>query len=250
MAELSGQSRVDVITEIKSDPFGPVGGLYNIKTHLHQMHAVAGADMLWSTNTMEARPLSPPEYRARSELEASSSNRRFIPLSPPRASKSPMRRARSQVPTPPKPPELVANISKQTTDNESNNEWKHPNRPTDTKSGVMGNTLRNCVVRTANPAKAQTPEGGLAVVPLHPVSRKQISDSGDCTTNPRLPSIDEHSNTDLNEARRDPRWLATSTRKLNSQDARSLRSVVGSRNDGVEYKRSQFYRRAGDGISK
>ncbi|KAJ0173915.1 hypothetical protein K1T71_010061 [Dendrolimus kikuchii] len=73
IAELSGESVMDVVADIKADPFGATAGIYNIKTHLHQLQAVPGADLLWSSNALEPRAWSPPEYRAKSEGEGSSS---------------------------------------------------------------------------------------------------------------------------------------------------------------------------------
>ncbi|XP_047526137.1 serine/threonine-protein kinase par-1-like [Pieris napi] len=69
IAELSAQNFLDIVAQIKAEPFGSTAGLYNIKTHLHQMQAASGLDLLWSSNTTEPRPASPPEYRAKYELK-------------------------------------------------------------------------------------------------------------------------------------------------------------------------------------
>ncbi|XP_004924248.1 hormonally up-regulated neu tumor-associated kinase homolog A [Bombyx mori] len=67
ISELCGQTIMDVVAQIKADPFGSTAGMYNIKAHLFNMRALPGTDLLWSPNSIEARPLSPPEYRAKQE---------------------------------------------------------------------------------------------------------------------------------------------------------------------------------------
>lgn len=62
ISDLSGETVMDVAAQIKADPFGALGGMYNIKTHLHQLQAVPGVDLLWSS-TQEPRPATPPEYK-------------------------------------------------------------------------------------------------------------------------------------------------------------------------------------------
>ncbi|RVE40223.1 hypothetical protein evm_015126, partial [Chilo suppressalis] len=77
ISELSGQTFMDVVAQIKADPFGAIAGIYNIQTHLHQMTTMSGADLLWSSNTQEARPLTPPEYLAKNEEAEASSSKTF-----------------------------------------------------------------------------------------------------------------------------------------------------------------------------
>ncbi|KPJ10403.1 Serine/threonine-protein kinase par-1 [Papilio machaon] len=230
VAELCGQTKVDVITQIKADPFGPVAGIYNIKTHLHLMHSVAGADMLWSTNTVEARPLSPPEYRVRTDLEASSSSRRFFGHSPPRGSKSPIRRMTT---LPPKPPDIKV----QTGPKPSAVYTKAS--PT---TAIPKDILRQRIIdRKVEKAKAnesakknpteRSSKTSNQMAPAHFISNKIIVyDSGDCTMNSRLPSITEHSSTDVGERREaKAAHLAPCTNTL-------------------DYRRADFYRRAGDAL--
>ncbi|CAK1553109.1 unnamed protein product [Leptosia nina] len=69
IAELNSQSFLDIVAEIKAEPFGATAGMYNIKTHLHQIQTASGPDLLWSSNTTEPRPQSPPEYRAKYDLQ-------------------------------------------------------------------------------------------------------------------------------------------------------------------------------------
>ncbi|XP_045452548.1 hormonally up-regulated neu tumor-associated kinase homolog A-like [Melitaea cinxia] len=67
ISELCGQTFMDVVAHIKADPFGAIAGMYNIKTHLHQLQSTSIADLLWSANPQEPRPQTPPEYRAKYE---------------------------------------------------------------------------------------------------------------------------------------------------------------------------------------
>ncbi|XP_013137499.1 PREDICTED: MAP/microtubule affinity-regulating kinase 4-like isoform X2 [Papilio polytes] len=242
VAELCGQTKVDVISQIKADPFGPVAGIFNIKTHLHLMHSVAGADMLWSTNTVEARPLSPPEYRVRSELEASSS-RRFFGHSPPRGSKSPIRRMTT---LPPKPPDIKIQGPK--------------------PSAVFTKPITTCIpkdilrqriidrkiekvkaieVAKKNPVE-QSPKTN-QMVPAHFISNKIIVyDSGDCTMNSRLPSITEHSSTDVcerREGREGREGRAARAHKPHEERARPPPCP-----NALDCRRADFYRRAGDAM--
>ncbi|CAK1584945.1 unnamed protein product [Parnassius mnemosyne] len=247
VSELCGQTKIDVITQIKADPFGPIAGIYNIKTHLHQMHAVAGTDMLWSTNTVEPVPVTPPEYRAKTEQDATTSNRRFINTpSPSRASKSPNRRM-STVPLKPPDTKLFTvgprpngTIVKQSLISENAREVSRQNLD----EGKILEKQKTC----NEPKKYQTNQSPRRGSLSHYVPKKSIVvyDSGDCTLSSRLPRINEHSNTDLNDTKINSRGFARSpsVRKLNIQSERANSCT----NNGGEYKRSQFYRRAGDGL--
>lgn len=76
----------------------------------------------------------------------------------------------------------------------------------------------------------------------------KVYDSGDCGLNPRLPSIEEHSNTDFNEkqaAKNKPR--TPFMRKVNLDDDRRLSSCPNRMGDG---KRPDFYRRGSDTLTK
>lgn len=55
-----------MVAELKADPYGSVGGIYNIKTHTTQL-ANAGSDMLWTNSPdTQTRPVSPPIYHPHS----------------------------------------------------------------------------------------------------------------------------------------------------------------------------------------
>ncbi|CAG5055767.1 unnamed protein product [Parnassius apollo] len=249
VSELCGQTKIDVITQIKADPFGPIAGIYNIKTHLHQMHAVAGTDMLWSTNTVEPAPVTPPEYRAKTEQEATTSNRRFITTpSPSRASKSPNRRM-STVPLKPPDPKLCmvgprpnGTVVKKSLISENTREVSRPNLD----EGKVVEKQKTC----NEPKKYQTNQSPRRGSLSHYVSKKSIAvyDSGDCTLSSRLPRINEHSNTDLSDTKIKSRGFSRSpsVRKYNIQSER----INSYTNSGGEFKRSQFYRKAGDGLPR
>lgn len=79
-------------------------------------------------------------------------------------------------------------------------------------------------------------------------SMYKVYDSGDCGLDPRLPSIDEHSSTDLNDkqtAKNKPR--TPFMRKVNLDDDRRLSSCPNRMGDG---KRPDFYRRGSDTLTK
>ncbi|XP_034835039.1 serine/threonine-protein kinase MARK2-like [Maniola hyperantus] len=80
LSELSGQPVMDVVAHIKADPFGAIAGMYNIKSHLHQLQASTGVELLWSANAQEPRPLTPPTYLAKCEQDPCTS-RLSLPLS-------------------------------------------------------------------------------------------------------------------------------------------------------------------------
>lgn len=55
-----------MVAELKADPYGSVGGMYNIKTHTTQLQN-AGSDMLWTNSPdTQPRPVSPPIYHPHS----------------------------------------------------------------------------------------------------------------------------------------------------------------------------------------
>lgn len=76
----------------------------------------------------------------------------------------------------------------------------------------------------------------------------KIYDNGDCGLDPRLPSIDEHSNTDFNDKQIAKNKSRTPfMRKVNLDDDRRLSSCPNRMGDG---KRPDYYRRGGDTLTK
>ncbi|XP_073953188.1 uncharacterized protein isoform X1 [Choristoneura fumiferana] len=254
ISELCGQPIMDVVAQIKAEPFGAVAGIYNIKTHLQQMQNLPAVDLLWSSVLLEPTPSTPPEYKVlgdldRSEIVASSSKAPTPPLSvsPPRTNGVPKKippktqetstklvlnkslalnpprtttSTASQVREPPKlhtkPPELKPDLSK--IRSQLNPFFTSMNRPVSTLYGVK-----------------------------KPIFK--VYDSGDCGLDPRLPSIDEHSNTDLDDPRKTRSKIVKTqyVKKVSLEDDRPLR-LNSCPNRVVDTKRSEFYRRAGDGL--
>ncbi|XP_063830890.1 uncharacterized protein LOC135080135 isoform X2 [Ostrinia nubilalis] len=238
ISELCGQTVMDIVAQIKADPFGCVAGIYNIKTHLHQMQAVPGAELLWSSNTQEPRPLSPPEYHAKYEAEASeaaSCSKIFTPL----ASLPNKSQFKPRQPTPPndvQPPEhKIPHVP--AVQMPQNNSMTKPTQKPDH-------------MRTVKRQPVQSPR--FSMRPLssnftlkNPVYK--VYDNGDCGLDPRLPSIDEHSNTDLNDKKIVRKGTRTAcVRKVNLEEERPRLNSCPTRNG--EAKRTEFYRRGGDGL--
>ncbi|KAG6438728.1 hypothetical protein O3G_MSEX000174, partial [Manduca sexta] len=177
ISELCGMTITDVAAEIKADPFGAVAGIYNIKAHLHQMHA-APHDLLWSATNQEPRPATPPEYKPKPE----GTNIR------------PLFQQLKQQPINPKPQETASKTVQ-----------------TEKSTGS---------VRSSGYGK--------------PVFK--VYENGD-GQGPRLPIIDEHGNV---EAVRSPY-----VRKVSLENERQrLNSCPVKIGD----KRTEFYRKAGDGL--
>ncbi|XP_053614704.1 serine/threonine-protein kinase MARK2-like [Plodia interpunctella] len=174
IAELSGRSVIDVVAEVKADPFGAIAGIYNIKTHLHQTQ-VPG-DLLWSANMMEPRPASPPEYQARDHSVA-------LPISKPivRRSTSPPKTAIKPKLEPPKTINRIPTVS-----------------PKPVK-------IQEQAVR--RPPTLSRPTS--ASYEKKPVTSY---DNGDCGFDSRLPSITEHSSIDLSEQKNARRFTRSSAR--------------------------------------
>ncbi|XP_045501739.1 MAP/microtubule affinity-regulating kinase 3-like [Colias croceus] len=196
ISELCGQSFLDIVAQIKAEPFGTTAGIYNIKTHLHQMQAASGPDLLWSSSTQEPRPVSPPEYHAKYEIDTPISN---------------------------SVPSIAKFVQARHLDNQRITP-KHSSEATVSKTED-----------TKQSSKISRP---LSMFGLRkPVFR--VYENGDGLDR-RLPSINEHSNPDLND-------------KKNKKELKPP-----ARNEGVrlnscpnkvsDVKRSEFYRRAGDGL--
>ncbi|KAL0820095.1 hypothetical protein ABMA28_006040 [Loxostege sticticalis] len=242
ISELCGQTVMDVVAQIKADPFGSMAGIYNIKTHLHQMQAVPGAELLWSSNTQEPRPASPPAYHAKYEADpfenSASSSKIFTPLNS-LPNKNQFNKPRQATP----PTDVIQTP-----------EQKIPHVPS-VQMPQNNSTTRPIQkpehLRTAKRQPVQSPR--FSMRPLsgnynlkNPVYK--VYDSGDCGLDPRLPSIDEHSNTDLNDPKKIVRKTTRTAcvRKVNLEEDRPRLNSCPNRNG--EAKRTEFYRRGGDGL--
>lgn len=157
IGELCGQNVVDVIAQIKGDPFGSLAGIYNIKAHLHQMKPVSATDLLWSSNSVEPRPITPPEYRGKYTETINTGVENGVSVNG-----QPERCNRNLIP----PYELKNNIQ------------DVASKTVQTEKGISKISPR--ILR---------PNTGCG---LKPPSYK-VYDNGDCP-GPRLPSIDEHCN--------------------------------------------------------
>ncbi|CAG9795473.1 unnamed protein product [Diatraea saccharalis] len=242
ISELCGQTFMDVVAQIKADPFGAVAGIYNIKTHLHQMSSLAGAELLWSSNIQEARPLTPPEYLAKKEEPEASSSKTYA-MAQPSKTFTPKR-----LPTPPKmpDPDMTTQVERLTANS--------------TLHGSQLNTaLTNPITRQKQnePAKPkcppmQSPRYSMARPTSGTYGLKspvfKVYDNGDCGLDPRLPSIEEHSNPDLNDPKKCLRRNMRNpcVKKINLEERQIRLNSCPSRNGDA--KRSEFYRRGGDGL--
>ncbi|XP_026743731.1 CBL-interacting serine/threonine-protein kinase 11-like [Trichoplusia ni] len=197
LSELCSMTIMDVVAQIKAEPFGPMAGMYNIKTHLQQAAAVAGPDLLWSASAQEARPASPPEYRAKYELD------RDYPVATSHASSS-------------------------------------------KASAAAAMSAAASIVQLPSPRMINRPLSSVYGL-KKPVYK--VYDNGDCGLDPRLPSIDEHSSTDVNDAKkmtRSKNIRMPCVRKVSLDEERTMR--LGSCPNRLGDKRAEFYRKAGDGI--
>ncbi|XP_038211386.1 serine/threonine-protein kinase MARK2-like [Zerene cesonia] len=199
ISELCGQSFLDIVAQIKAEPFGATAGIYNIKTHLHQMQAASGPDLLWSSSTQEPRPVSPPEYHAKYEIDT--------PIS-----------------------HSVSSIAKFVQSRQFENQ-----RITQTKQCSEASVLKTGETDRQT-SKMSRP---LSVLGLRkPVFR--VYENGDGLDR-RLPSINEHSNPDLND-KKNRKELKPPVRKDEEVRLNSCPNKVS------DVKRSEFYRRGGDGL--
>ncbi|KAJ2948234.1 hypothetical protein O0L34_g7462 [Tuta absoluta] len=299
ISDMSNQSIIDVIAQIKAEPFGSIAGMYNIQTHLHQIQAVPGVDLLW-TSKEEIRPPSPPEYKAlemRQEPSTSktsltnghslppqrkmifTSTTRYngyvakpteIPQVPPRPIYTPTPTQSGQNSIVPKTISTNGQLSivpklPTSTNGQTSIVPKLPIRQSITSGSQMPNV--------SGPLKAQAPVKQTQVEKIRERSEKPRStpepskprptpsprfsltrpltglygknsvfkyDSGDCGLDPRLPSIDEHSNTDLNDKNK-----KRSPYLKKVEEDRRLKSCPNKMGDG---KRTEFYRRPGESV--
>ncbi|KAI5634965.1 hypothetical protein NE865_12360 [Phthorimaea operculella] len=282
ISEMSNQPIIDVIAQIKAEPFGSIAGMYNIQSHLHQIQAVPGVDLLW-TSREEIRPPSPPEYKAlemRPDVPTTSktslTNGHTLPPQRKMIFTSTTRQngylaKPSEIPqvpprpiyTPPNPQNSIVPKVPISTNAQTPVVPKLPIRQTITAATQMSNTsgpskapvkqtqvdkIRDRSEKpraTPEPTKPRpTPSPRFSLTrPLTGLYGKNSAfkyDSGDCGLDPRLPSIDEHSNTDLNDkAKKRSPYL----KKV--EDERRLKSCPNKMGDG---KKTDFYRRPGESV--
>ncbi|XP_026763472.2 serine/threonine-protein kinase MARK2-like [Galleria mellonella] len=252
ISELCGQSIIDVVAEIKADPFGPIAGIYNIKMHLHQAQTTPGTDLLWSTNTLEPRPITPPAYQAKelvqhlAETTASSSSK-LSPLISTSPSKNIIYNGLPKF----KPQAKQTDISNQLVQ-KSNTAINRISTVTTLSQVPISKFVKQDQIKLTKRNEPTSPR----VSNSRPLSSSygmkkpiyRVYDSGDCGFDPRLPSITEHSNIDLNDAKNGSRYTKSScVRKVNLEQERLVRlNSCQSRTSDV--KRTEFYRRAGDGL--
>ncbi|XP_045777357.1 serine/threonine-protein kinase NIM1-like isoform X2 [Maniola jurtina] len=223
LSELSGQPVMDVLAHIKADPFGSIAGMYNIKSHLHQLQASTGVELLWSTNTQEPRPATPPAYLAKCEQDPCTS-RPSLPLS-------------------------NSYTSTRIRQNEAKPESTKPTIPKMIVAHKTDATTRSVQQRYISPQKSEARtvlnEKPLTspTVPSRPSSLYSLSkpifkvyDNGD-GLDPRLPRIEEHSNTDGVEAK---------TRR--SKQVRKVNLDQPTRLNSCPDRPREFYRKAADGL--
>ncbi|KAJ8717500.1 hypothetical protein PYW08_005899 [Mythimna loreyi] len=224
ISELCTRPVIDVVAEIKADPFGPVGGMYNIKTHVAQAGAAPTAELLWSAAAASPAPRSPPLYRAAYERDA--------PPIPPV-----YRTSAERDPPPARPLSAHAApppVRLQTT----------PPPPLPKYSDTQPKPTPTVKSQLQSPRTINRPLGSTYGL-KKPVYK--VYDNGDCGLDPRLPSIDEHStDSDAKKITRSKTMRAPCVRKVNLEEERAVR--LTSCPNRVGDKRVEFYRKAGDGL--
>ncbi|XP_063366912.1 serine/threonine-protein kinase SIK2-like [Cydia amplana] len=222
ISELCGQPVIDVVAQIKAEPFGQVAGIYNIKTHLQQLQSVPATDLLWTSTIHEPRPYSPPEYKNLFDQDRAEASCSQSPTPPPVS--KPI--STPKKPTPPK--EILKAIQK--------------NPVTQAKESPKKTDLQQ-IRSQVNPLFTSMNRPVTGLYGVKPVLR--IYDNGD-GLDPRLPSINEHSNTDLSRDRQKTGPVKTQCKKVSLENDRPLR--LSSCPNKLDTKRLEFYRRAGDGL--
>nr|XP_021198686.2 uncharacterized protein LOC110382413 isoform X2 [Helicoverpa armigera] len=250
IAELCSLPVMDVVAEIKAEPFGPVAGMYNIKTHLQQAQAVAGTDLLWSSGAVDPSPPSPPPYRAQYEAAAPPPAHPAHSAPPAHDSHS-SHSTRSSLAAHPAHPAPPAKLQVQKIRIPST----PPPRPLDHKYIAHADAPKLTPKQTLPAKKAQLQSQSPRTMsrPLcsmygmkKPVYK--VYDNGDCGLDPRLPSIDEHSSADVTDAKKITRTKnirMPCVRKVSLEDERIRLNSCPNR---VGDKRAEFYRKAGDGL--
>ncbi|XP_050352904.1 serine/threonine-protein kinase MARK1-like [Nymphalis io] len=239
ISELSGQTLMDVVAHIKADPFGAIAGIYNIKTHLHQLNSTSIADLLWSANPQESRPQTPPEYHAKYELDTACSSQKTLSIpdlitKPARHSQFGIQKSEMTKPTIPK----MVNSRTLNVSVSNTNSSVIPN----TSHKVNQIPTTNLVTESNKSARPPTRPMGVYGL-KKPVFK--VYDNGDGLDR-RLPSINEHSNTDVTDAKKTA-WQNRnqSVRRADLDEPLRLSSCP---NRSGDVKRDSIYKRVGDGL--
>ncbi|KAM3959255.1 uncharacterized protein ACR2FA_006684 [Aphomia sociella] len=249
ISELCSRTIIDVVAEIKADPFGAIAGIYNIKMHLHQAQVLPGTDLLWSTNTQEPRPASPPAYQAKELVEhintvpSSSKTSSLINTSPPRnLSYKESQKFKDQI----KSDGTTIPIQK------SNGAINRISTVNASSQVTYSKPVKQEQVKLIKRDQPTSPSIAIS----RPLSSSygmkkpvfKIHDNGDCRLDPRLPSINEHSNIDLNDVKGARRYTKSSCmRKINLEEQKPI--ILNSYQSRTgEMKRTEFYKKGGDGL--
>lgn len=220
---------MDVVAHVKADPFGAIAGMYNIKTHLHQLQSTSIADLLWSANPQEPRPQTPPEYRAKYEVEMASSSPNTLSI--PKIISKPTRV--SQFIQKPDTKPTIPKMFNRTNGTSNSNSLSNAN----TSQRVAQTEVSNSVTESKKSPRLMRSFYGLK----KPVFK--VYENGDGLDR-RLPSIDEHSNLDVTKNS----WrIRNPSGKVGLDEPMRLNSCPNRMGD---VKRDSFYKRAGDGIQR
>lgn len=237
---------MDVVAQIKAEPFGPTAGIYNIKTHLLQLQSVSGTDLLWSANTQEPRPVTPPEYRPKYDTDTdASTSKAMTPVTskytpPPTTAKytPPPQKIRISNTAPRPEPKLHISRTEHVT--------------TEQTKGVLGVGPKVLTPDRTKKSQLQSPRIVNRPLTSMYIMKKpvyKVYDNGDCGLDPRLPSIDEHSTTEVNEkVTRNKNMRIPFIRKVSLEEERPIR-LNSCPNRGGD-KRTEFYRKGGDGLPR
>ncbi|XP_032519790.1 serine/threonine-protein kinase MARK2-like [Danaus plexippus] len=217
ISELCGETMLDVVAHIKADPFGAIAGIYNIKSHLQQMSSSTGGELLWSSSTEEPRPASPPEYRVKYDEYAPSSSRMSVSQISSFNFPTHVRQFEQKTEGKPQIPKMPRAARTQ----------KPAAAP---KCQEIGQKVQN-----DNPSVAKT-----CYAMKKPVFK--VYDNGD-GFDPRLPSIDEHSNIDVTDGK-----TLHKTRQCVRKVSLEEPARISSCPDRADAKRTDFYKKAGDGL--
>ncbi|XP_022816978.1 serine/threonine-protein kinase par-1-like [Spodoptera litura] len=207
ISDLCSMPVIDVVTEIKSEPFG--------------------------------RPRSPTAYRAPDPRQPD----------PDRATTSAAHH-RPQTTSPPKVQVVTQKIRIPSTPPPRPVELKYVNG--NVESLIKTTPKMSVPERTSKKSQLQSPRSASrSPCSLYGVKKAvyRVYDNGDCGLDPRLPSIDEHSNIDVNDAKKMTRSKTVRmpcVRKVSLDEDRALRHNTCPNRLGD--KRAEFYRKAGDGL--
>ncbi|XP_052743623.1 MAP/microtubule affinity-regulating kinase 3 [Bicyclus anynana] len=210
VSERCGRSPAEVAAHVRAEPFGALGGMYNIRCHCAQLQA-AGAEPLWAG----ARDPSPPC------CASADSGRANTPVSS-RQSYTPVRLRQNEMSSEAIKPTLPKMIVPHKIDTLSIYQGYIAPHKTESKT-VLSDKTRSPIIQSRP-------------LCLHGLSKPvfKVYDNGDCV-DPRLPSIDEHSNSPDQDKRRS---------KLVRRA--SLDEPLGCLARGED--RPDCYRRAGNGL--